>query len=166
MIADGNQSVIKTAAYTPRDIYKIAKYHRRLIQIAWGSSLLICALIAIYVMFGILVRMSWDNPPLFSLPQRGLLALAAFTTISCSILVVLWLIAFVQLLAGLRTHIIVRILAITGSFVPLVSLFVLKRVLSRARLVLKRSGYPVGMFGVSRETLRDLKEHSISHAVV
>lgn len=160
------------SGYTTIDYYKIALGQRRLIRVVLGSFLLVSAIIAAYYFsYSTSVqpitpemRASYDGEETTYILHEPLtpawlqITLAAFTVVSCSIAAILWFSRFLMLLFALRTHAITKIMALIGSFVPLVSLLVLAVVLGRARGVLKRAGYRVGALGASRRVLDELKQ--------
>jgi len=90
---------------------------------------------------------------------NGMVLGIAFLTIGLCfiVLAVLWISTLIYLLIALRTPVLLIILVVIGAFLPVISLLVLLIVSSRATSALKSAGYKVGLIGVSRATLAQLK---------
>lgn len=153
--------MIKHEQYTARDFYRIAKYQRRVILVVLGSLLLVFTIFSAYYFSYSVVETT--RTYYFEVRSEYVrFSLAVFTIISCSIAVVLLFIQFVMLVIALPGHAIAKILAVIGMFVPMLSHIVLALVLGWAWGALKSAGYPVGILGVSRNTLAELEQIAVT----
>lgn len=159
--------MVQRARFTKQDLYKIAKNQRRLVWV------ILCALLNYAALFGVVAMFTESDTRtgptglfvdaeafhIVTNPESGLVFLALVGTpfLFFMILVVVWLIVFVLLLSSLRLNVFLKMLAILGSFVPIISLLVLLAVLLHASRVLSRAGYKAGLLGLNSRTVGHLK---------
>jgi len=143
-------------AYSAADHYKIAKNQRRLLFVILCSIVLY---IALFVLASMNSTSSEDGTTIRVNDGNGMVLGIAFLTIGLCfiVLAVLWISTLIYLLIALRTPVLLIILVVIGAFLPVISLLVLLIVSSRATSALKSAGYKVGLIGVSRATLAQLK---------
>lgn len=137
--------------YTAVDLYKIARNQRWLLLLILTN---ILAYISILVISAAAPRDATDNQAALF----GLLIIA----IVCLVLIVavVWIVVLILMLVSLKTSGVTLALFVIGSFLPVISLIVLLIASSIATRALKNAGHKVGLIGVSRATLKQLKAAS------
>jgi hypothetical protein len=150
----------------PSDLYRVAVNQRRLLWTILFALLGYAALFAVDAAFStteyvpvppeLRDRFEGDVMEVSVLTDTGWILILCLGLVFLG-LAIAWVVVVISLLSALRVNIFLKILAILGSFVPLLSLLILLLISSRATRVLKGAGYKVSLLGVNAETLARMR---------